>query len=173
MTFNSTLSSAPQLSKSSLVAALESLSPYLSPGQSFIDPCAGAGELVDTLVNHGLECILAADDLPREHWVLRRRSLELEITGSEVDAIITNPGRDPATTNRLISHLGRQVPTWMLIGSAWGHEAKNSKLRPMLRMVVTVHDPVASAEGEVEGLETMAWHLFSQPMPLGTILVNK
>ncbi len=93
------------------------LVPHLVPGQSFIEPCAGAYKLAGALERAGFTCVDAFDVAPRDARVRQGSALDLV---PEV-MCISNP---PYSRNLALPIMTRAaftwpVTSWWLVRLAW------------------------------------------------------
>jgi hypothetical protein len=101
--------------------ALPPLLRYINgPHNRFVEPCAGAGHLVDQLEAAGHRCVQAYDIAPQRYDI-------------EVGDVLASYGRLPASADRWITNppwtrpilhaiieiLGARAETWLLFDSDW------------------------------------------------------
>lgn len=113
------------------VRAVQALKPFIEPGITFSEPCAGDGLLSDQLIEHmGLVCVSEYDIEPQNH--LRISELDaLTIEEKHVigaDLIITNPPWDRKLLHPLIERFSNLRPTWLLFDSNWANTVQSGKL---------------------------------------------
>ena len=88
----------------------------LAPGLTFIDPCVGAGDIVDHLRTLGRICLGALDLVPKRADVVCRDSLSLSPEDApEGVSFITNPAWTRQLLLPLIDHLAALALTWCLL----------------------------------------------------------
>src|SRR5215831_9170189 len=95
-------------------AAVIPLIPFLRRDgiRSFAEPCCGDGDLVRHLESFGLRCVYAG------YIRTGQDALAFDSYGTP-DAIITNPPHSRDVMHRLIVHLSRILPSWLLLDSDW------------------------------------------------------
>jgi hypothetical protein len=138
-------------------AAVVPLLPHLEPGARFIEPCTGAGHLIQHLRRAG-HVLARAYDLP-----IDARSHQYDVSVGA--AIVTNPpfwGR-PADLHPLIINLSDQADTWLLMPGDWLFNRSSAPLMPRLRMAVAVGRVKWIPNSEHTGKDNCAWMLFSRP----------
>ena len=97
--------------------AVEALLPHLNGIETFAEPCAGEGHLIEALTRHGLYCPLSFDIA----WKPSVDALKVDFISSSVDAIISNPPWTRLILHPMISHFCSQKPTWLLFDSDWAY----------------------------------------------------
>ena len=106
--------------------AVEPLRPFIQDVQSFCEPCAGDGALINALVDMGLRCTSAFDIQPQSINIEKQDALALDerdLLGA--DLIITNPPWNRDILHPMIEYftdLG--TPTWLLFDADWIHTNK-------------------------------------------------
>lgn len=112
-------------------AATVPLVPYLTPGQTFIEPCAGDGRLVRHIEAHGLRCVGAFDIEPDSLFVRYGDALTDPLP--DCDVIVTNPPWDRKLLHPMIDRFMRHAPTWLLYDSDWAHTSQRGEVPRLLR----------------------------------------
>jgi hypothetical protein len=136
----------------------------LSPGTRFIEPCAGAGELIGHLERAGHVCV-ASYDLPID---ARTASY------ATADAVfITNPPWRPQfEPNKIIANLSDQRPLCALLYSDWLFTLHATPYLPRLRAVAVV-GRMKWIEGSAHsGYENCCWCLFDRPRPDALVAIR-
>jgi len=145
-------------------AAVTPLIPHLEEVQTYVEPCAGDGQLVNLLSDGGFECIAAYDIEPQEEWIVQKDALSLtSVDMKGADVIITNPPWTRPTLHAFLSHFVCELnmPTWLLFDAGWVHTKQSIPYQPLLRRIVSV-GRVKWIEGtKMTGKEDCAWHLFT------------
>lgn len=97
--------------------AVAALLPYLDKRMPFVEPCAGAGALVDQLVDAGMALHYACDIHPLRDGIamLDARAVRL----GEGEQVITNPPFTRKLMHEIMLHCARQVPSWFLVEADW------------------------------------------------------
>lgn len=141
-------------------AAVLPLVKHLQPGSSFLEPCAGDGALIDTLVDHGYRCTAAYDIDPQAINIDRLDALELEQDHLlAADYIVTNPPWRRDLLHPMILRFSDLAPTWLLFDADWCHTRQATTYLPRLRKIVTVGR--VRWFNNVAGKDNAAWHLFT------------
>jgi hypothetical protein len=138
------------------VAAVIPLLPHLAPRTRFIEPCAGAGKLVEhlTLARHVL---VRAYDLPDD-----ARSHRYDIPAGAI--IVTNPplwGRPGL--REIIVNLSDQAPAWLLMPGDWLFNLSSAPLIPRLRTVAAIGRVKWIPDSPYTSKDNCAWMLFERP----------
>ena len=119
--------------------AVAPLVAHLGP-VDYIEPCAGAGHLIDLLSPHGLICLSAYDIEPQGGLGIVKRDA-LTLTRQEsTDPLpyITNPPWDRRILHPLIEHLAQLGPTWLLFDAAWKETKQAARFGPWCHTIISV-----------------------------------
>ncbi len=143
-------------------SAVMALVPLLTRGQTFCEPCAGAGVLAGHLENYSLRCVSAFDVRPlapgiRQHdasWIE-----ESDLNGAEL--IITNPPWDRPVLHQIIERCSRLRPTWLLFDADWMHTKQSIPFMPLLRAIVSVGRVKWIPDSKMTGKDNCAWYHFA------------
>jgi hypothetical protein len=92
-------------------AAVAPLLRWLPQGSRYLEPCAGAGRLIEHLTSAG-HILVSAHDLPTD-----ARSARYEIPPGAL--IVTNPPWSRPVLHEIIVNSSDQAPTWLLIDADW------------------------------------------------------
>jgi hypothetical protein len=141
--------------------AVAPLLPHIEGLRSFVEPCAGAGDLIDHMEAHGLECRNAFDIEP-----LRADVHAADARGilfCRGDCFITNPPWRRDVLHELIVHLSDIAPTWLLFDADWVHTRQAAPYLPRLRKIVAVGRVKWIPDSKFTGKDNCAWHLFTKP----------
>lgn len=141
--------------------AVAALSPHLAPGTRFVEPCAGAGDLIDQLVAAGHRCLAAWDIEPKRRDIFEADALKRKCLSGAM--YITNPPWTRVLLHALIVHLSDQAPTWLLFDADWAHTKQAAPYMSRLRKVVSVGRLKWIPGSEHDGKDNCAWHLFDTP----------
>jgi hypothetical protein len=139
------------------------LQPHLPVGLLYAEPCAGAGDLIESMKWHGHECVYACDIQPGKKWIERRNALELDNRwrrGTRAQMLVSNLpwGRD--ALHPLIASLSRLLPLWTLLDSDWMHTKQAAQYLDRCQHIVSV-GRVRWIPGTTEvGKDNVAWYLF-------------
>ena len=157
--------------------AVAVLAPFLKPGVKFIEPCAGAGDLIDQLQDPANPfpniCVGSWDINPRGYGIAKADALELNLTERGADCIITNPPWSRPVLHELIEHLSKQLPTWLLFDSDWAYTEQKmmankygvkpaTELMKHCRKIVAVGRLKWIPGTTMKGKENCSWYLFDQ-----------
>jgi hypothetical protein len=140
--------------------AAAALAPHLSKGARFIEPCAGRGDLIRILEPWGFRCVGASDIEPDGPGIQRGDVLALRRPAVAFEYFITNPPWDRSLLHRVIAHLCRIKPTWLLFDAGWCFSKQAAPVLPHCRKIVAV-GRLRWIEGTSDdGKEDAAWYLF-------------
>ena len=140
-------------------SAVEVLVPHLEICSQFIEPCAGAGDLLDQLEDHGIECQGAYDIEPASPYVAKGNCLNL--TRQDVDYYITNPPFTWVVLQPIMDHLISLLPTWLLLPADVMH---NVRMAPYMKKCVKVVSigRMYWTDNKVKGVDNYCWYLFDK-----------
>ena len=132
--------------------------------RTFIEPCAGAGDLVWGLEqNYGWKCSLFCDIEPQHPDVKKRDAFDLR--NSEYrkgDYIITNPPWKWELMEPLLKRFIEVRPTWLLLSADWAHNIRSSSYgRRYCKQIISVGRLSWMGNGK-GGYDNGAWYFFSQ-----------
>jgi hypothetical protein len=162
----STFDRRPQDAYDTPPEAVEPLIPHLSYGTMFVEPCAGAGNLVIHLENAGMSCQRAYDIEPRAPGVERIDALELDrdqCGGTSADCIITNPPWTRSVLHPMIDAFSWVQPAWLLFDADWMHTKQAIPYLPRLRKIVSVGRVKWIEDSPYTGKDNCCWYLFDKP----------
>ncbi len=153
------------------MAAVNPLLPFMMPGDTFCEPCAGAGDLVRHLEAAGLRCVSAFDVEPR-HDSIRRHDASW-ITKDDLNGakyIITNPPWDRTPLHQIIERCSAIAPTWLLFDADWMHTKQAANHLLYCWTIVSVGRVKWIADSDMAGKDNCCWYLFKDTIPLeGTV----
>jgi len=164
------------------VKAVEPLIPHLPHRFTYVEPCAGKGDLVKALstfegVAHGgrfcAMCHEASDihagghysHLGTDNVIKQRDAFDIDDVPAEVDFFITNPPWDRKILHPLIIHLSAIRPTWLLFDADWTHTRQAAPYMMFLRKIVSVGRIKWIPDSPHTGKDNCAWHLFEPNYP--------
>jgi hypothetical protein len=139
------------------ISAVAPLLPWLTPQTRYIEPCAGAGRLIEHLSLAG-HVLISAHDLPDD-----ARSNHYNVPAGAV--FVTNPpfwGRSH-DLHPIVVNLSDQAPTWLLMPADWLHNVSSAPLMPRLRMIVSIGRVRWIPDSEFTGKDNCIWALFGPP----------
>jgi hypothetical protein len=144
-------------------AAVVPLIPYMRGIRTFVEPCAGDGNLVRHLESFGLRCVYAGD--------IRAGQDALAVdTYGPADAIITNPPYTRYVMHRLIVHFQSIAPTWLLLPHDWSANKGSAFYLRCCSDIVPI-GRVKWIEGSEHsgGYENSAWYRFDARHTVGPV----
>lgn len=137
--------------------AVAALAPFLYPGVTFAEPCAGQGLLVSALKKTG--CIPTyVSDIDQGHDALDLRAEDV----SHTEFIITNPPWSRPLLHPLIEHLAGLRPTWLLFDADWAHTAQSVPYMHYCHIIVSVGRLLWIPGTTMTGKDNCAWYLFDR-----------
>jgi hypothetical protein len=141
--------------------ATRPLLPYLPAGARFIDPCAGAGDLVDHLTAAGHVCVAAYDTEPQRDDIERRDAMTLDSVASGV-MFITNLPWSRTPLHSLIAHLSDRAPLWNLLDSDWAFTRQAEPLLDRCDSIISVARVRWIAGTKYDGYDNASWYRFNR-----------
>jgi len=154
--------------------AVAPLLPHLPEDFSFVEPCAGAGDLVRHLSSPNRRCVWAFDVAPQSPSVLPFNALDMRLLDrGPPDLIITNPPWDRRQLHPMIAHFSAQRPTWLLFDADWVHTRQSAPFLPWLQKIVAVGRVKWIPGSPMTGKDNCAWYLFDQRHTGATILIGR
>lgn len=142
--------------------AVAPLLKHLDPATRFIEPCAGAGDLIDQLAQVGHVCCGAYDIEPQRDDVNQLDAFQ--IRHAKDCTFITNPPWDRHLLHPLIEHLSDLAPTWLLFDAAWAQTKQARPYLPRLRKIVAVGRLRWEKDTSMDAKDDCAWYLFDKPL---------
>lgn len=143
--------------------AVAPLLPFLRRGQTFIEPCAGHGDLTAQLVGAGLVCQRSFDIQPLAEGIEQLDALQLTAEHcAGASHIITNPPWRRDLLHAMILHFASLRPTWLLFDAGWSHTQQAIPYTPYLRTIVSVGRVRWMPGTKGDGKDDAAWHLFGE-----------
>jgi len=114
------------------------------------EPCAGEGDLIRHLERHGVNVITSGD--------IKDGMDALEIKSTPADMFVTNPPWSRPVLHKLIDHLSKIAPTWMLLDADWMHTRQSAPHMSRCRKIISVGR--VSWFGKNVGFDNCVWQLF-------------
>lgn len=139
------------------------LEAFIDPGLRYIEPFAGAGDLVNQLTY--ANCIIKTDIEPQADDIPQRDAFSYtkdELYGLGIEAIITNPPWARPILHKTINHFALMVPTWLLLDAnwIWTKQAK-PYIEQYLTDIVTIGRLKWIPNTTMSGKDDCAWMRFS------------
>lgn len=145
--------------------ALPPLLPHLGTLRRFVEPCAGAGHLVDQLEAVGLQCVSAFDIAPQRYDIELGDAMAATLPPG-ADGWITNPVWTRRLLHPLIVHLASQAPTWFLLDAGWAYSQRAAHYLTRYCHLIVAGARVKWVENsEHDATDDTAWYLFGPSAP--------
>jgi hypothetical protein len=129
------------------------LLPHVKEGRTFIEPCAGTGQLTKHLAEAGL-IPLRSYDISQGYDA---RVIEYP---HDAEFFITNPPWTRQLLHPIIVNLKRQKPTWLLFDADWAHMIQAAPCLSFCRKIVSVGRVKWIENSSSTGRDNAAWYLF-------------
>lgn len=133
--------------------AVAALVPFLTQVSTFAEPCAGAGDLVRSLVAAGLECRWQSDLKDGLD------AMSFNAFGA-IDAIITNPPWTREILHPMIVHFQHIAPTWLLFDADWAHTRQAAPFIDQCSDIVAVGRLKWIPGSKFTGKDNCTWYRF-------------
>lgn len=143
--------------------AVAALAPHLPPACRFVEPCAGAGDLMRQLMALGHPCLDAFDIEPRAEGIRRMDALDWPGRVDPSFDVITNPPYVWPLLRQLIPHFIRRASgVWLLLQANFAH---NQRAAPLLRhchQIVSIGRLKWIPDSKHQDTKNFAWYLFAR-----------
>lgn len=156
--------------------AFAPLAPFLPPGTSVIEPCAGDGALCQHMFDIGCEILAATDIQPMHSMVNRMDVMEYDLSNTpKVDYFVTNPPwpeprRNGLPTLPILQHLRQIAPIWALLPADFMHNVYASGIMMYCGGIVSVGRVKWIPDSPNEGFDNTAWYLFGRQETRGQLV---
>lgn len=142
------------------IAAVIPLIPHLA-GESFCEPCAGAGDLINHLHHYGMKCVSAFDVNPLGDGIYQHDvSLITETDMKGASIIITNPPWERSILHQTIERCSILRPTWLLFDADWAHTKQSAPYMKTCSKIISI-GRIKWIEGSKSvGMDNCCWYLF-------------
>lgn len=139
------------------------LQPHLPVGLLYVEPCAGNGDLIESMKWHGHECVYACDIKPGKKWIEKRDALDLDKRwrcGTRAKMFVTNPPWSREVMHDLIGHLSSLLPLWCLMSADWAHTKQATQYLDRCKHIVSAGRVRWIKNTTDVGVDNTAWYLF-------------
>lgn len=138
------------------------LLPFLNPGRTILEPCAGDGRLASHLEKHLKDVFIYMSDIEPQYEDIEKIDM-FDWTPFQLkswDCVITNPPWQRDILHRMIEHFAPNVPTWLLFDADWFYTKQAQKYKPYLYKIVSVGRVKWIEDSKSVGFDNCAWYLF-------------
>lgn len=115
----------------------------------YYEPCAGAGDLIETL--RPLNCVGYSDD------EIDARTHHYD---TQAEYFITNPPWTRSLLHPIIDNLRVQLPTWLLFDADWMHTTQSAPYMKYCKAIISVGRLKWIPNTTMDGYDNVAWYLF-------------
>lgn len=130
---------------------------------TFIEPCAGDGRLIDHLEKHGHKCVYACDIEPLREDIEIKDVLFFEDNNFPIsDYIITNPPWEREVLHKMIEKFRVIAQTWLLFDASWMHTSQAKTYIPYCDKIVNIGRVKWVENSKNSGMEDACWYLFQK-----------
>lgn len=141
-------------------AAVNALVDHLPLPCVFIEPCAGAADLIKELERHtGVTCNMACDVEPQTSSVWKTDCLDIKGVAPVVNCFITNPPYSWDMLKPILDHLPTLRPTWLLLPADYMHNVRMGPYMAKCERVVSV-GRLYWEPNKKKGVDNYAWYKF-------------
>ena len=132
--------------------AFAPLGRFLDKARPIIEPCPGAGQLVQHMRKAGFEVTAVHDDARLADYPAR---CDFQF--------VTNPPWTRSILHPIIINLSDQATTWLLMDADWMHLASARPFLTRLRAIVSVGRVQWFPGSASAGKDNSAWYRFERP----------
>lgn len=146
--------------------AVMPLVPYLRSDvgtRGFVEPCAGAGALVDALAAHGVKCTVAFDIAPQRAGIRSGDASKVTVPGPSIP-IVTNPPWKQALLEPILENIIGKTTVWLLLPLDYVANLWTNPFMAHVSRIVPVGRVSWLGNGQ-GGFDNVAWFRFSIPKP--------
>ena len=148
--------------------AIAPLLPHLPDLFTYIEPCAGNGDLVrglaayESVAHDGkfTPILEYASDIAGSPLYLEMDAFDIGDVSADLDFFITNPPWSRDVLHPLIIHLCAMAPTWLLFDADWMHTKQAGPYLKYCRKIVSVGRVKWIADSPHTGKDNACWYLF-------------
>ena len=155
--------------------AVEPLIPHIAEsGKKWLEPCAGAGDLIDHIqILTDKTCMEAYDIEPQRDDIMELDFFDLEV-GSHIDLVITNPPWDRKILHPMLEHARTfPCPTWFLFDADWAHTNQAKPYLEYCDMIVAVGRVKWIEDSKHTGKDNCCWYRFQPHKITDTKFIGK
>lgn len=153
-------------------AAVNALVDHLPLPCSFVEPCAGAGDLVVELCrHHAIFCLGATDIEPSHHLVEKFNCLDSSVAHPDQNCFITNPPFSWDMLKPILDHLPTLSPTWLLLPADYMHNIRMAPYMSHCSRVVSI-GRLYWMPNKVKGVDNYCWYKF-EDRPVETVFYGR
>lgn len=155
-------------------AAVNALIDHLPLPVDFIEPCAGAGDLIKELVkHHGVYCQGAWDIEPSGAMVAKIDCLSVpaDALSNSLSCFITNPPFSWDMLKPILDHLPTLKPTWLLLPADYMHNVRMGPYMSRCSRVVSI-GRLYWMPNKVKGVDNYCWYKF-EDRPVETVFYGR
>lgn len=134
---------------------------FIPANARYYEPCAGAGDLIKTLMP--LVCVGSSDE------EIDARTHKYD---TDADFFITNPPWTRALLHPIIENLRNQLPTWLLFDADWMHTTQSAPYMKYCKTIISVGRLKWIPNTTMDGYDNCAWYFFVK-QPTETIFIPR
>lgn len=145
------------------LAAVKPLIDHLDDYNTFAEPCAGDGALIDHIyeLDSILRCLWASDIEPQKSGIKQFDALELTYNDlKDCDVIVSNTPWDRKLLHPMIDHFRVLKPTWLLFDSDWCYTKQSAPYMKYCSDIVAVGRVKWIPDSKMTGKDNCAWYKF-------------
>lgn len=135
---------------------------FIPANSRYYEPCAGAGDLIETL--KPLVCVGSSDE------EIDARTHKYD---TDADFFITNPPWTTSLLHPIIDNLRTQLPTWLLFYADWMHTAQSAPYLNYCKAIISVGRLKWIPGTTMDGYDNCAWYLFVKEETSCTFIPRK
>lgn len=141
----------------------KALSYHIEPEATYVEPCAGFGDLIIGLNELGIKCVGTFEKIsrPNMNWTIKDA---MDLTPDDVsnaDYIITNPPWTRSILHPMIEHFANLKPTWLIFEADWAHTIQSIPyMDKYCTDIVSVGRLIWQPGTKTSGTKDCAWYKF-------------
>jgi hypothetical protein len=151
------------------------LQPHILRGVRFIEPCAGRGDLIESMEWFGHRCVYAVDIKPGNRAIERGDALALsskQLRKYYAEMFVSNLPWSRDLLHPLIDHLSAILPLWTLLDADWCHTRQAAPYLARCSHIVSVGRVRWIEASSSAGKDNVAWYCFNRELTGGPRFVG-
>lgn len=147
------------------IIPIQSLTPHLPQNLTFCEPCAGAYDLANNLIQlrPDIKCNAAFDIFPQTDKIILKSATDItEKDVAGIDMFITNPPFKWDMFDPILSHLLTLRPTWLLIPADFMHNKRMVPYMEKCSKIVSVGRVKWFDDSKATSTDNFCWYKFEK-----------
>jgi len=136
------------------------LLPFLSQGITYLEPCAGKGDLIEHLYSHKIYCEYASDIEPRAKNIAEHDFTMFKNSSWYDTLVITNPPWTRQILHPFIEIFRKGAGCWLLFDADWMHTKQAIPYLKYCEKIVAVGRVKWIPDSPHVGKDNACWYFF-------------